>query len=83
MTVHKATSHVSKRRTEGFEDLVNLAVLALVIGTSTIFKECRVLREAEWRTANMRRKLEDYDKAREPNMAGGPDGTKFELAPCL
>ena len=48
----------------GLTDLVNLAVLALVIGISTMVKACRKLRQAETLAVNARRDREDCEQAR-------------------
>jgi len=48
----------------GIEDLVNLAVLALVIGVCTPFKGMRKLYEAERLAAKVRRELADCQQAR-------------------
>lgn len=46
------------------EDLINLALLATVIGVSTMIKGCRRLRSAEQLAAKVRRELEDCEQAR-------------------
>lgn len=46
----------------GIEDLINLALLALVIGT--MVKACRKLRHAETPAANAHREFEDCEQAR-------------------
>lgn len=48
----------------GIEDLINLAILALVIGLSTLAKGCRKLRDTERLAAKVRRELEDCERAR-------------------
>lgn len=48
----------------GIEDLINLALLALVIGISTMTKGCRKLLEAELLAMKVRRSLEDCERAR-------------------
>jgi uncharacterized membrane protein len=42
------------------EDLVNVAVLALVIGVCTMFKGFRKLRETERLAAQVRRELQEF-----------------------
>lgn len=48
----------------GIEDLINLAVLALVIGVCTLFKGMRKLYAAERLAAQVRRELADCEQAR-------------------
>lgn len=48
----------------GLADLVNLAILAFVIGVSTLIKGCRKLRTAETAATEARQKLEDCELAR-------------------
>ncbi|CEJ86396.1 hypothetical protein HYPGJ_30437 [Hyphomicrobium sp. GJ21] len=48
----------------GIEDLVNLAVLALVIGVCTPFKGMRKLYEAERLAVKVRCELADCEQAR-------------------
>jgi hypothetical protein len=48
----------------GIEDLINLALLALVIGITTMIKACRKLRDAETLAATARREFEDCEQAR-------------------
>jgi hypothetical protein len=48
----------------GIEDLINLTILAFIIGISTMIKGFRKLREAERLAATVRRELEDCEQAR-------------------
>lgn len=49
----------------GVEDLINLTILAFIIGISTMIKGFRKLREAERLAATVRRELEDCEQARQ------------------